>query len=87
MTLSMLGVALLIAVAAVYLVVRIVDTVRQWREPTTHWVRRSPVDRRRRQVPVAVERRRGPRRQEEVASKFLAELTPQRHGLRGLTRG
>jgi hypothetical protein len=80
MTLSMLGVALLIGVAALYLVIRIIDTVRQWREPTTHWVRRSPVDRRRRQVPVAVERRREPRRQEDVAGEFLAALAPRPGG-------
>jgi hypothetical protein len=87
MTLSMLGVALLVSVAAVYLLVRIVDTVRQWREPTTHWVRRSPVDRRRRHVPVAMDRRQGARRQEDLAGEFLAGLASRRSGPRRVARG
>jgi hypothetical protein len=87
MTLSLLGVVVLVGVAALYLLVRIVDTVRQWHEPTTHWVRRSPVNRRQRQTPVAVERRKGPRRQEEIAGAFLAGLTPRRGRLKVVSRG
>jgi hypothetical protein len=87
MTLSMLGVALLVGVAAVYLVVRIVDTVRQWREPTTHWVRRSPVDRRQHRAPVAMDRRQGARRQEDLAGEFLAGLATRRNGPRRVVRG
>ena len=64
--------AALIAALAVYLITRVSTAVRQWREPTTHWSQRSPVDRRRRNVPVAVERRAGPRREEDVARQFLA---------------
>jgi len=82
MTWSVLGVVLLAGVAACYLAVRIAESVRSWREPTTRWVRRAPLDRRRRQVPVAVERRRGPRRQEDVAREFLAGMRRRRAGSR-----
>jgi hypothetical protein len=80
MTLSMLAAVLLVGAAALYLVVRIIDTVRQWREPTTRWARRTREDRRQRREPVVVERRKGPRRQEEIARQFLAGLQRRRRG-------
>jgi len=79
MTAAMLGVMVLIGLAALYLAVRIGHAVRVWHEPTTRWARRSPVDRRQRQVPVAVERRRGPRRQDDIARQFLGDLARPRH--------
>ncbi len=82
MTLGWIGVVLLVGAFALYLALRIAETVRRWREPTTRWVRRSPMDRRRRQVPVAVERRCGPRRQEDIARTYLAGLPRRRYGSR-----
>jgi len=41
------------------------------RGPRRKWVERAPGDRRRRQVPVRTDRRRGPRRQEDIARQFL----------------
>ena len=39
--------------------------------PKRRWVERSPRDRRQRRVPVARDRRKGPRRQEDIARQFL----------------
>jgi hypothetical protein len=78
MLLPTLVFSVLIGGVAAYLVVRLFTAVRLWREPTTRWVRRSGADRRRRNLPVAVERRQGPRRQEELATHFLAEMGAQR---------
>ncbi len=74
MLLAMLLCALLISGAALYLAVRVVAVVRQWREPTTRWVPRSLGDRRHRQVRVAVERRKGPRRQDDLARHFVTNM-------------
>ncbi len=41
------------------------------RGPKRKWVERSPEDRRQRRVPVKTERRRAPRRQEDIARQFL----------------
>ncbi len=64
-------VAALVGGVMLYLIARVSAAIRLWREPKTRWVRRAQVDRRRRQVPVSVERRAGPRRQEEVAMEYL----------------
>ena len=87
MTLTVFGVVLLVAAAALFLLVRIANAVRQWREPTTHWVRRAASDRRKRDVGVTVERRQGPRRQDEIARHFLDEFTPRRQRMRTAFRG
>jgi hypothetical protein len=68
----------LIGGVATFLVVRLFTAVRLWREPTTRWVRRSGTDRRRRHISVPVDRRQGPRRQEELAARFLADMGGQR---------
>ncbi len=85
MTLGWLGVVLLVGALALYLVVRVSETVRRWREPTTRCVSRSPVDRRQRSVPVAVERRCGPRRQDDLAHQYLAALPRRRQSPMTLT--
>ena len=74
MLVATLMLAGLIAAALTFLAFRIVKAVRPLHEPTTRWVRRSEIDRRQRSVPVAVERRRGPRREEDVAAQFLHDL-------------
>jgi hypothetical protein len=48
--------------------------LRVWRHPQRTWVERSGSDRRRRRVPVTFDRRGGPRRQEDVAKLFLANI-------------
>jgi hypothetical protein len=78
LTFGWLGVVLLVSALALYLAVRVAEVVHRWREPTTRWVSRSRVDRRRRSVPVAIERRCGPRRQEDVARAYLAALPRRR---------
>jgi hypothetical protein len=70
--------AALIGGAIVLLAIRIAQAVRPLHEPSTRWVQRSGVDRRQRSVPVAIERRKGPRRQEEIAGRFLDELDRKR---------
>jgi hypothetical protein len=71
-------VAVLVGSGLVLLAMRIGRAVGPWHEPTTRWVRRARIDRRRRDVPVALDRRRGPRRQEEIAAQFLAEVATGR---------
>lgn len=39
------------------------------------WVERSPRDRRRLDIPLARDRRRGPRRQDDLATEFLERAT------------
>jgi hypothetical protein len=74
MVLVWLGVAALLAGVTLYLAARIAGVIRTWREPTTRWAPRSPVDRRGRRVAVAIERRRGPRREDDVARAFIGEV-------------
>jgi len=61
-----------IALAVVYwLVLTILAAVRGRKRK---WVDRSPVDRRRRQRPVNLDRRKRTRRQGDVAAQFLNEI-------------
>jgi hypothetical protein len=48
--------------------------LRVWRHPERTWVERSGLERRRRTLPVAFDRRGGPRRQEDIAKLFLANI-------------
>jgi hypothetical protein len=78
MFLAWLLIVALIGGLTLYLIVRVSAAIRQWREPTTRWARRAAADRRRRKVPMPVERRAGPRRQEDVATEFLNEVGTRR---------
>jgi len=61
-----------IALAVLYwLVPAILGAVRARKKK---WIERSPVDRRKRQLPVKVDRRKRARRQADVAAQFLNEL-------------
>lgn len=64
----------LLATALSVAVFRIGDAVRRGRPLRTRVVRRSGRDRRQRQVPVAEERRIAPRRQDDIARRFLREV-------------
>ncbi len=59
----------MVVVALLVLLIRVLVTA--VRGPRRTWVERSPRDRRQRRVPVPVERRKGPRRQEDIARQFL----------------
>jgi hypothetical protein len=64
-----------LAVAAVVAVMRGASLVRGLRGPApARWVKRSGRDRRRRRAPVAVERRRGSRREDDLANGFLSKI-------------
>ena len=58
---------------AVWVVVRLVQTLRQ---KVGRPVRSAKTDRRQHDVPVDRDRRRQPRRGEDVASEFLKDLDP-----------
>lgn len=61
-----------IALAVLYwLVLAILGAVRARKKK---WIERSPVDRRKRQLPVKADRRRRARRQADVAAQFLNDL-------------
>jgi len=67
-----------LAIGALALVVGIVLAVRYFRgqiaAPARAWRARSREDRRRRKASVRSERRRGPRRQEDIAKRFLSGI-------------
>lgn len=67
-----------LAVSAIALTVGVLLIVRLLRgqiaSPGRAWMVRSGQDRRRRKLPVLAERRRGLRRQDEIAGRFLSEI-------------
>jgi len=74
---SVLGTAIVVvgAIALAVAVVLLVRFVRGQLAPRTRtWVVRSSRDRRQRKAHLPVERRRGPRRQEDIAKRFLSGI-------------
>ncbi len=68
----------IVVVGAIAVAIGVVLGVRflrgQFAPRTRTWVVRSSRDRRQRKVRLAVERRRGPRRQEDIAKRFLSGI-------------
>ena len=63
----------ILAAAVAAAVFRLGDALRRGQEARTRLVARRREDRRQRKVPVAVERRAGPRRHDDIARQFLLE--------------
>ncbi|MFI5166722.1 MAG: hypothetical protein ACHQQS_08895 [Thermoanaerobaculales bacterium] len=68
----------ILAVGAMALTIGVLRTARlvhgEFAPRIRSWVVRSSKDRRQRHVTVRAERRRGTRRQEEIASRFLSKI-------------
>ncbi len=74
MTIMLLMTYVAAAVLALVLVVILVRIIRSAMGGKKKWVERSGKDRRKRQVPVARDRRKKPRRQEDIARQFLTRV-------------
>ncbi|NOZ95036.1 MAG: hypothetical protein GXP47_09915 [Acidobacteria bacterium] len=71
MTVLLLLTYVALAALALVLIVALVRIIRSATGGRRAWVERSGKDRRQRPVPVRKERRRKPRRQEDIARQFL----------------
>ncbi len=71
MTVLLLLTYVALAVLALVLIVALVRIIRSAMGGKRPWVERSGKDRRQRRVPVGTERRKKPRRQEDIARQFL----------------